>query len=229
MPNVSYSNLICFASGALIDTDRGPVAVDGLTPGDTVLTRDHGFQTIRWIGRRKLSQAELRAAPELRPIRIRFQSLGNGLPLQDFCVSPQHRVLVQSPIVNRMFAVGEVLVAANHLLCLDGVEIVEDEGEVEYFHLLFDHHEIIYANGAPTESLFTGPVAMRSLSTEARAEVLKLFPELMYMTELPRPVRKCVGGRKGRQLAQRHSKNRKALVTTAAANRYGQIGRGADG
>lgn len=220
-PQVAYSSLICFARGALIETDQGPTAVEDLAPGDMVVTLDHGCQPLRWVGRRKVTQAELQAAPQLRPIRIRAKSLGERVPLQDFCVSPQHRILVQSSIVKRMFSVGEVLVAAKHLLDLDEVEIVQDEDEVEYFHLLFDQHEIIYANGAPTESLFTGPVAMQSLGPEARADVLRLFPELMYVTELPRPARKCIGGRKGQQLAQRHRKNHQPLVTLAPAKASG--------
>lgn len=229
VPDVSYSSLICFGRGTLIDTDKGPVPVEDLVPGDMALTLDHGLQPIRWIGKRKLSHADLRAAPHLRPILIRANALGNGLPLQDICVSPQHRMLVCSKIVERAHKTGEVLVAAKHLLALHGVRIARGKREVEYFHLLFDQHEIIYANGAPSESLYAGPIAMRSLCPEARAEVLTLFPELMYRTETPQPARTFVEGRSGRHLVERHGKNGKDLVRPRAAKHPGQIGQGAGG
>ncbi|MCZ0811754.1 MAG: Hint domain-containing protein [Pseudomonadota bacterium] len=218
-PTVAYSSLICFARGSLIDTDRGPVAVEDLGPGDPVVTLDHGCQPIRWIGRRCLSRAEIRAAPHMRPIRIRAGSLGESLPTKDLMVPQQHRMLVRSTFVKRMFAAGEVLVAAKHLLALDGVEIVEEAGEVEYFHLLFDRHEIIFANGALTESLYTGPMAMRSLCPQSRAEILELFPELRYMSEPPRPIRQFSSARKGQQLARRHQKNGKAVVEIETTRR----------
>lgn len=216
-PSVAYSSLICFVRGSLIDTDRGPVAVEDLDLGDPVVTLDHGCQPIRWIGRRGLSRTELSGAPHMRPVRIRAGCLGESLPTKDLLVSQQHRMLVRSPIVKRMFAASEVLVAAKHLLALDGVEIVEHADEVEYFHLLFDQHEIIFGNGAPTESLYTGPMAMRSLCPESRAEIVELFPELKYMSEPPRPIRQFSSGRKGQQLAQRHQKNLKAMVEIETA------------
>lgn len=220
-PDVLYSSLICFARGTLIDTDRGPVAVEDLATGDPVATLDHGLQPIRWIGTRRLSHADLHSAPHLRPIRIRAGCLAKDVPTQDVFVSPQHRMLVRSAIVKRMFCVDEVLVAAKHLVDLDGVETVQDESEVEYFHLLFGQHEIIYANGAPSESLYTGQIAMRSLAPKARTEIFELFPELMYMTEPPQPVRQCAGGRRGRHLVQRHCRNSKPLVQAAAMKKNG--------
>ena len=55
---------------------------------------------------------------------------------------------------------------------------VSEGGEVEYWHILFDSHQIVYANGAPSESFHPGEQAMDSLDTQARAEVLELLPEL---------------------------------------------------
>ena len=218
-PSVAFSSLICFVRGSLIDTSRGPVAIEDLGPGDPVVTLDHGCQPIRWIGRRRLSHTELKGASHMYPVRIRAGCLGEALPNKDLMVSQQHRMLVRSTIVKRMFACGEVLVAAKHLLALDGVEIVEDLEEVEYYHLLFDQHEIIFGNGAPTESLYTGPVAMRSLCPQSRNEILELFPELKYMTEPPRPIRQFSSARKGQHLAERHRRNRKAVVEIETARR----------
>ncbi|WP_246175358.1 Hint domain-containing protein [Paracoccus limosus] len=149
--------VICFARGTLIQTPDGPRAIEDLHPGDLVLTLDHGAQPLRWIGAIRVGATWLALAPRLRPIRIRAGALGAGLPATDLVVSPQHRVLVRSAIAQRMFGATEVLVAAKQLVQIDGIDIATDLPEVEYFHLLFDRHEVVIANGAPTETLFTGP------------------------------------------------------------------------
>lgn len=52
--------------------------------------------------------------------------------------------------------------------------------EVTYFHILFEDHQIVFANGAPSESFFPGSFAMAALRNEARAEIFELFPELQH-------------------------------------------------
>ena len=49
---------------------------------------------------------------------------------------------------------------------------------VEYFHMLFDVHEIVYAEGSPSESFHPGQQGWGALAEEARAEILDLFPML---------------------------------------------------
>jgi len=51
-------------------------------------------------------------------------------------------------------------------------------GWVTYAHILFDRHQIVFAEGAPSESLHPGSCALSALEREARAEVIALFPEL---------------------------------------------------
>ncbi|MBY8974333.1 Hint domain-containing protein [Rhodobacteraceae bacterium NNCM2] len=47
-----------------------------------------------------------------------------------------------------------------------------------YIHLLFDRHEIIWAEGLPCESLHPGEEALSGMDRAARDEVLAIFPEL---------------------------------------------------
>lgn len=206
--------IMCFADGTVLETTSGPVLVEKLHVGDMVHTRDNGVQPIRWIGSRKLSAAQLKASPEFRPIRIRAGALGENKPETDLTLSPQHRVLVRSKIAHRMFGTDEVLVAAKHLMEIDGVELADDATDVEYFHILFDQHEIVFSNGAETESLHTGSQALQSLSPAARKEIFSLFPELENDTpDENRPTaRPLIKGRMGRQLALRHNKNSRELV-----------------
>jgi plastocyanin len=48
---------------------------------------------------------------------------------------------------------------------------------VTYVHVLLDRHEVIFAEGAATESLHPGDYMLAGAS-ETRAEILALFPEL---------------------------------------------------
>lgn len=205
---------VCFAAGTSISTADGSRRIEALQRGDLILTKDNGLQAIRWIGSRKLSAAELAVYPKLRPIRFKAGALGTDTPASDLLVSPQHRVLVRSKIAQRMFGLDEVLVAAKHLLEIDGIENAQDIAEVEYFHFMFDAHEIVLANGAETESLFTGPEALKAVSPKARDEILTLFPELRGMEPMAvrEPARPLVKGRVGRQLADRYARNGQQLV-----------------
>ncbi|MDT8327510.1 MAG: Hint domain-containing protein [Roseovarius sp.] len=210
---------ICFCRGTSIDTPTGPRAIETLGAGDHILTLDCGAQTLRWIGRRRYPPEVVKRLPNLWPIRIRQGALGGGTPHSDLFVSPQHRVLVRSRIAQRMFGADEVLVAAKHLLAAPGFEVLSAPGEVEYYHLMFDRHEVVFANGAAAESLFAGTQAMKSVSAAARAEILTIFPSLGRIGPLARfpAARVLVQGRQGRSLIRRHLRNNKPLVEPALA------------
>jgi len=203
----------CFTSGTMIMTPSGEKAIDALSVGDEVITADHDVQRIRWIGTRRLSRSELAAKPKLRPIRIAAGALGNDLPRRDLLVSPQHRMLVRSAIAIRMFNSDEVLIPAHTLVGIPGVERDESAETVDYYHMLFDRHEIVFAEGAPSESLFTGPQALKSLSADARAEIFELFPWLERPDHTPEAARQIpVKGRQVRNMVQRHVKNAQPLL-----------------
>jgi len=210
---VRYSSLVpCFVKGTMITTEYGDVLVENLSVGDKVLTADNGLQEVKWIGSRALDGIDLYANPKLRPICIKAGALGPDTPNCDLHVSPQHRVLIASRIAERMFDAEEVLVPAVKLVGLPGVEIATDFEPVEYFHILFDAHQIVFSDGAATESLYTGPEALRSISPEARTEVLALFPEIQnqdYAPTLARPVPDT--GHLMRRLIERHASNGQAL------------------
>ncbi len=204
--------ITCFVAGTMIETPDGPRPVEDLRVGDRVLTVDAGAQVLRWVGSRNLN---VRDADNLKPIRIRTGALGQGLPTADLLVSPQHRVLVRSAVAQRMFGTDEVLVAAKQLTALPGIEVVDDAAQVTYVHLLFDDHQLVTSNGAVSESLFTGPQALKGVSEEARAEILGLFPDLAEIgtdMELRQPARPVVPGRQARKLAERHLANQKPVV-----------------
>ena len=207
---------VCFTRGTMIETETGLAPIEEIRVGDMVRTKDHGLKPVLWIGCREMSPQTLEQHPEMRPIRITAGALGPGYPARDLCVSPQHRILVKSRIAIRMFGEEEVLIAAKKLLGVAGIQPVEHAGAVEYYHMLFDRHEIVFANGAEAESLFTGPEALKNLSPEARDEILTIFPELRDLDYRAQLARSCPGGRRVAQAVARHVKNGKPLFDAAS-------------
>lgn len=161
--------IICFTPGTRIRTPLGERPVETLAPGDMVITADRGAQPLRWVGRRRVT-----ATGRFTPIRIRAGLFDNA---RDLVVSPQHRILYEGYRAQLLFGHHQVLVPAKHLV--DHHEVLEEEtDEVTYIHLLFDHHEIVFAEGARTESFHPGHVGLDAILAPAREELFAVFPEL---------------------------------------------------
>ncbi|MFP5510851.1 MAG: Hint domain-containing protein, partial [Alphaproteobacteria bacterium] len=163
------TGVVCFTRGTHIATTQGEILIENLKTGDLVLTMDHGYQPIRWIGSTKV-----RAVGHLAPILFRKGVLNN---VRDLMVSPQHRMFLNGWQAEVLVGEHEVLAAAKHLVNDSTVRRVEG-GEVEYFHILFDTHEIIFAEGCPSESFHPGVMGWGALAEEARQEIITLFPQL---------------------------------------------------
>lgn len=206
------TDVLCFTRGAMIETAQGPRPVEELRVGDAIPVRDGGTRPIRWISASKVGARALRRAPKLAPVRITAGALGNGLPLRDLVVSRQHRMLVTSKVAERMFGARDVLISAIRLTTLPGIYVEESIREVEYFHILFDAHHVIWAEGVASESLFTGPEALKSVPPAARDELLALFPDLALRGPLGTPAAPIPPGRAQNRLVARHLKNAKPLV-----------------
>ncbi|MBO6603498.1 MAG: Hint domain-containing protein [Roseicyclus sp.] len=192
----------CFTPGSRIATPKGEVPVETLREGDKIITRDNGIQEIRWIGTRTLNRSELRRAPYLRPILIKAGALGDGLPERDMMVSPQHRMLVSGDRTQLYFEESEVLVAAKHLVNHGAVQWL-DPLRATYVHFMFDHHEVVLADGAWTESFQPGDQSLGAMGNGARTEILEIFPEL-----------KTPAGRESYVAARRALKSHEAKLLT---------------
>ncbi|WP_299746897.1 Hint domain-containing protein [uncultured Tateyamaria sp.] len=171
--NIETINVVCFVRGTRIKTDRGEVCIEHLHEGDLVVTADHGLQPIRWIGSSVVSGWE-----DLAPILIPKSALANT---RDLRVSPQHRMLIKHPRAQLLFETPEVLVPAKHLI---GKASIRSDpcDNVQYFHMLFDQHEIVFSEGAASESFHPGVVGMESFSRRVQEEIFAIFPELRVGT-----------------------------------------------
>ncbi|WP_297767599.1 Hint domain-containing protein [uncultured Roseovarius sp.] len=166
---VNVDSVPCFVAGTLIRTPSGEVAVETLQPGDLVVTQDEGAQPLRWIGRRQVA-----AQGAFAPIHIDAGTFGRH---RDLLLSPLHRVLIRDSLAELLFGEGEVLIAARDLVNDRSVCRVEG-GTVDYVHILFDRHQVVFSEGLATESFLPGPQTARSFEAEIVAEICALFPEI---------------------------------------------------
>lgn len=169
---VPLADLVCvsFARGTMISlADGRQCPIEALAPGDRVLTRDHGPQPVRWLGK-----ATLRAVGSFAPVVITAGTLGN---MGDLIVSPHHRIFLYQRNRRPGMDTAELLIQAKHLV--DGERIFQREGGyVDYFSIVFDQHEIIYAEGVPAESLMVNDATLSRLPAEIAQEVKARFPGL---------------------------------------------------
>lgn len=166
---VTVNTIPCFVAGTLIRTPDGEVPVEKLRPGDLVVTQDHGPQPLRWIGSRRVA-----ATGDHAPIRISAHTFGVHRTLR---VSPQHRILICDCLSELLFGESEVLVAAKHLLN-DCTVTRQTGGTVDYVHLLFDEHQVVFSEGLPTESFLPGPQVTDCMEAAVQDEICSIFPEL---------------------------------------------------
>ena len=131
---------VCFCSGTLIRTVRGDVAVEALKIGDLVVTEAGAHRAIRWLGHRRTNCAAHPVPENVWPYRVRAGALGDGLPYADLWLSPGHSLCLD-----------DVLLPVRALAHGDLVTQVEVD-EVTYWHVELDSHDILFANGAASES-----------------------------------------------------------------------------
>jgi len=170
--DVQLTDIACvsFSRGTMIAlADGRQMPIEALAVGDKILTRDHGPQPLRWIGR-----ATLRAIGSFAPVVISKGTLGNDA---DLIVSQHHRVFMYHRNRPTGLRTAELLVQAKDLVDGEGV-FLREGGFVDYFSLVFDRHEIIYAEGIPAESLMVSDATLARLPEGLAAEVEARFPGL---------------------------------------------------
>src|SRR5436190_8171069 len=131
----------CYCRGTSIATENGEVPVERLRIGDRVITRSAPARPIRWIGRRSYAGRFALGQREILPICVKRSALDNDVPRRDLWISPNHAMYLDG-----------VLIEAKDLV--NGVSVYQAEAvdEIEYFHIEFDSHDAIIAEGAWSES-----------------------------------------------------------------------------
>lgn len=148
--NAIACNPVCYVKGTKIFTDNGYKLIEDLKINDNVVTigkiHNHSYMipynenTIKpvvWTGKFKLRNLTEKS----RAICIKKDAFGENLPFEDLYVSPGHRIILDS----KMVLIGDLV---------NGKTIVQDyeNDSVEYYHVEFDSHVTIIANGILAES-----------------------------------------------------------------------------
>ncbi|WP_420327481.1 Hint domain-containing protein [Mameliella sp.] len=134
----------CFLAGTQIATPQGPRPVETLAPGDHLLTADGRSVPLLWLGQKSL-RPRIGALPEgLEPVRIVAGALGAALPETDLMVTGDHALVLDGMLVNAGALVGQPGIAHIPLSDLPSPFTV--------YHVETEAHEVLLANGAPTES-----------------------------------------------------------------------------
>ena len=142
---VSYTYLplpviACFAGGTRIATARGRVTVEHLSVGDPVELASGNAAPIIWIGHRTIDCRHHPSPHSVHPVRIHGGAFAPNVPCRDLRLSPDHAVFVDG-----------VLIPIKHLI--NGTSITqESRATIEYFHIELPRHDILLAEGLPTES-----------------------------------------------------------------------------
>ncbi|MBP0480922.1 Hint domain-containing protein [Sagittula salina] len=165
-----YAQSACtsFTAGTMITLSTGAQKpVEDLRPGDRVLTRDNGPQALRWIGHHTA-----RATGTFAPIRIAAGTLNNS---RDLLVSPDHRLFIYQRRDEIGAGRSELLVRARHLV--NGTTVTAAPGGfVDYYQMLFDAHQIIYAEGIAAESMLVNTQTQAALPADLSDRLAALIP-----------------------------------------------------
>lgn len=176
----------CFAQGTVISTPSGARPVETLSAGDAVLTEDGRSVPIAWIGVSRYSQSRAAREERLRPVHLRANAFRPGLPDRDLVLSPQHRIVVEGPECELLFGVERAFVAARHLP--DHLASSPDpDGDVVYYHILLENHELLVANGLPCESLQPARRMLEALSETMQSSLMAVLDVLGLDQMLTRP------------------------------------------
>lgn len=181
--SITVPMCVCFVDGTMILTLKGMIAIEDLTIGDMVVTRDRGAQPIRWIGATPLTPSFVSANASLQPVLIKANAFGPDKPMNDMRVSRQHRFLLSGWQAEMMFGEAEVLAPAHMLVNDDTIRLDTPTAPFSYHHMVFDHHEVVYAEGVETESFHPTKATVDALAPAQREELFKIFPQLENMGE----------------------------------------------
>lgn len=138
-------SLTCFLANSMIETPKGPVAVQDLRRGDMVVAYVNGAKQARaltWAGKARATVNPTLADDEAGyPVRILKDAIADGVPYKDMLITAEHC----------LFFDGKFIPAR---MLVNGTTIVYDKSvsAYDYYHIEVAEHSVIVADGMQTES-----------------------------------------------------------------------------
>jgi len=137
---------MCLLRGTNMQTAAGQRKIEDLAIGDLLPTVFGGVRPIQWIGRYPIRKSDPSRpwAKEALPVRVARSALAPDVPHADLFVTGRHGLLIDG-----------LLIPAENLINGTTITLHEahDVGELEFFHIMLESHDAIYAEGAPVEPL----------------------------------------------------------------------------
>lgn len=178
----------CYVRGTFITTCNGKSKIQDLKIGDLVINHQGQKVAIKWIGKQRVHPA---FGKHYLPICIKAGALGGGLPVRNLFVSPNHSMYIE----NCLLVHAKALVNDRSIF-----QVREWLGDIEYFHIETEKHEIILAEGAPTETfidnisrrVFYNHSEYEALYPDAKPMVQLDIPRVKYARQLPMAIKKLL-------------------------------------
>jgi Hint domain len=136
----------CFLRGTTILTANGGRKIEDLAVGDLLTTVFGGIRPIQWIARYSFKKSDLSKPwpKDVWPVGIARSAIAPKVPHSELYVTQQHGLFIDN-----------VLLSAGSLINGTTITLYEPRelNELEYFHIKFDRHDVIYAENTPVETL----------------------------------------------------------------------------
>ncbi len=172
-----------FARGTLIDTVRGPVAIEDLVPGDYIETAN-GSEPITWIGSTTYVPGHGDRATTLTHMtRITTDAFGMGQPPMDVLLGPAARMVIRNERLEALLGQDSVLAPVSDYADGDRFLQITPMGTVQLYHLMLRHHTTIRIGGVELETYHPGNTAGATLGQNMRALFLSMFPNISALDD----------------------------------------------
>lgn len=135
---------LCFLAGTSIRTVAGEVCVEDLRIGDLVETVDGKAKPVKWIGYHTFRRSGRHWTKSAMPVRIARHALDETSPHRDLYVSRGHALYIDGVLIQAADLVNGTSITQ---AVPEGVETLD------YFHIAFETHEGLFAEGVAAESL----------------------------------------------------------------------------
>jgi hypothetical protein len=136
----------CLLRGTIIQAVSGSRKVEDLAIGDLLPTMFGGPRPIQWIARYPFRKSDPSKpwVKDVRPVRVARSALAPDVPHTDLYLTGWHGLFVDGVLI----PVGSLI---------NGTTIKLDDArelsELEFFNIKLESHDVIYAEGAPVETL----------------------------------------------------------------------------
>ncbi|MBP0482342.1 Hint domain-containing protein [Sagittula salina] len=167
-----------FARGTLIETVRGPVAVEDLIPGDYIQTA-MGPEPITWIGSTTYIPHSSDDTTLLTHLtRVTADAMSMGHPPMDLLLGPAARMVVRHAKLKTLLGQDAVLAHVNQYIDGDRFLAVTPAGTVQLYHVMVRRHTTLNVGGVEVETFHPGNAASQQLGAKTRELFMAMFPHL---------------------------------------------------